>query len=74
MVLVGRSPRADVRMTNETAEPSPMRMGECPYCERDVLVYEEPPRCPMCACPLDDASMKPFVFPVDRAADPGAAE
>jgi hypothetical protein len=53
-------------MPNEIAEPEPMRTGDCPYCERSVLVYEEPPRCPMCACPLDEASMRPFVFPGDR--------
>ena len=48
-----------------------MREAECPFCERIVLVYEEPPRCPLCACPLDDE------FPGDRglpnqdgAADP----
>jgi len=54
-------------MPNEIAEPEPMRTGDCPYCERSVLVYEDPPRCPMCACPLDEASMRPFVFPGDRA-------
>jgi len=40
-----------------------MREGDCPYCERTVLVYEEPPRCPMCACPLDEQGMHPYVFP-----------
>jgi hypothetical protein len=40
-----------------------MRMGACPYCERTVLVYEEPPRCPICACPLDASTMRPFSFP-----------
>jgi hypothetical protein len=57
-------------MTEKTPDPAqPMRMGECPYCERTVLVYEEPPRCPICACPLDEATMQPFVFPGDRAGD-----
>jgi hypothetical protein len=46
-----------------------MRMGECPYCERAVLVYEEPPRCPICACPLDEATMHPFVVPGERGSD-----
>ncbi len=35
----------------------------CPFCERQVLVYEDPPRCPLCACPLGECRMKPFVFP-----------
>lgn len=52
-------------MTNEIAEPPAMRQGECPYCERDVLVYEEPPLCPLCACPLDARAMRPFSFPVE---------
>jgi len=50
-------------MPNETTEPPAMRMGHCPFCERAVLVYEEPPRCPICACPLDERDMKPFVLP-----------
>jgi hypothetical protein len=50
-------------MNNEIAEPPAMREGSCPYCERDVLVYEEPPRCPLCACPLDERTMHPFEFP-----------
>ncbi len=45
-----------------------MREGACPYCERTVLVYEEPPRCPLCACPLDERTVKPFVFPGGRGA------
>lgn len=40
-----------------------MREGECPFCERSVLVYEEPPRCPLCACPLGEARMHPFIWP-----------
>ena len=65
-----RSPRARRRMTNDTTEPPAMREGSCPYCERTVLVYEEPPRCPLCACPLEEATMRPFEFPADRAATP----
>jgi hypothetical protein len=49
-------------MTNEIADP-PMREGSCPYCERDVVTYEDPPRCPLCACPLDERTMHPFGFP-----------
>jgi len=40
-----------------------MREAECPFCERVVLVYEEPPRCPLCACPLDDERTRPYEFP-----------
>ena len=71
MVPVDRSPRTrHANMTSQTPEPAlPMRMGECPYCERTVLVYEEPPRCPICACPLDENTMHPFVFPGDRTAE-----
>ena len=53
-------------MTNPPEPAQAMRMGECPYCERTVLVYEDPPRCPICACPLDEATMQPFVFPSER--------
>ena len=60
-------PRATQPMTNENAQPSAMREGACPYCERTVLVYEEPPRCPLCACPLDEQAMHPYVFPGDKA-------
>jgi hypothetical protein len=56
-------------MANETTEPPAMRMGGCPYCERTVLVYEDPPRCPLCACPLDASTMKPFAFPAEPAAE-----
>jgi hypothetical protein len=49
-------------MSNNTQEPS-MREAECPFCERVVLVYEEPPRCPLCACPLDDERTRPYEFP-----------
>ena len=71
MVRADRSPRTrPANMTNDTPEPAhAMRMGECPYCERTVLVYEEPPRCPICACPLDEATMQPFVFPGEHPAD-----
>jgi hypothetical protein len=49
-----------------------MREAECPFCERVVLVYEEPPRCPLCACPLDEDRMKPYIWPSERPApDPG---
>jgi hypothetical protein len=58
-------------MTNEIDDPSSMREGDCPFCERTVLVYEEPPRCPLCACPMDEERMHPFTFPAeDPATDP----
>jgi hypothetical protein len=28
-----------------------------------VLVCEDPPRCPLCDCPLDEDRMRPFTFP-----------
>ena len=58
-----RSPRVGATMPNDLSEPPPMRMGDCPYCERAVLVYEDPPRCPLCACPLDASTMRPFAVP-----------
>ena len=58
--FVDRSPRVGATMPNDLSEPPPMRMGDCPYCERAVLVYEDPPRCPLCACPLDETTMRPF--------------
>jgi hypothetical protein len=42
-----------------------MQEADCPFCERPVLVYEDPPRCPLCACPLDHDRMRPFRFPSD---------
>jgi hypothetical protein len=53
-------------MANETAETPAMREGGCPFCERTVLVYEDPPRCPLCACPLDEQTMRPYVLPGER--------
>jgi hypothetical protein len=50
-------------MTNEMAPPPSMRAGVCPFCERTVLVYEEPARCPLCACPIDEQAMHPYEFP-----------
>ena len=61
-------------MPESTQEPS-MREAECPFCERVVLTYEEPPRCPLCACPLDVERTRPFEFPArqpDQAVDPDA--
>jgi hypothetical protein len=67
--LKDRSPRVAHIMSNDLSETPPMRMGDCPYCERAVLVYEEPPRYPLCACPLDATSMRPFAVPTERPAD-----
>jgi len=55
-------------MPNEIDDPSAMQEGECPFCERTVLVYEEPPRCPLCACPMDERRMRPFSFPAEDPA------
>jgi hypothetical protein len=49
-------------------EPA-MREADCPYCERTVLVYEDPPRCPLCDCPLEEQGMRPFSFPVEPERD-----
>ena len=40
-----------------------MREAECPYCERVVLVYEDPPRCPLCACPIYRERTRPYPWP-----------
>lgn len=40
-----------------------MRQAECPFCEQRVLVYEEPPRCPLCACPLAVERTRPYAWP-----------
>ena len=61
-------PPSAMPMPNETEQPA-MREGDCPYCERTVLVYEEPPRCPLCDCPLEEHGMRPFSFPVERELD-----
>jgi hypothetical protein len=53
-------------MPAETEPPSSMREAECPFCERVVLAYEEPPRCPLCACPLDEVRMRPHTWPGDQ--------
>lgn len=55
-------------MPNGTEQPPAMREGECPYCERTVLVYEEP-RCPLCDCPLEEFGMRPFSFPAESDRD-----
>ncbi len=70
-MLWGTAPpeRRQPKMPKPTAEPPAMREGDCPFCERAVLVYEEPARCPLCACPLDETRMRPFVFPSERQAE-----
>lgn len=50
-------------MTSDIDGAPEMREAECPYCERPVLVYEDPPRCPLCACPIDGGRMHPFAWP-----------
>ena len=58
-------------MDNDIADLPNMREGECPYCERSVLSYEDPPRCPLCACPLEEARTRPFAWPAE---EPSASE
>lgn len=50
-------------MPNPIDGAAEMPAAECPYCERVILVYEEPPRCPLCACPIDEERMHPFAWP-----------
>lgn len=45
------------------ATEGPLSEADCPFCERRVLVYEDPPRCPLCACPLEGDRIRPFTFP-----------
>jgi hypothetical protein len=54
-------------MQNGTDQP--MWEGECPFCERTVLVVDDPPRCPLCDCPLDEHGLRPFSFPVEPGRD-----
>jgi hypothetical protein len=56
-------------MPNGLTQPPAMREGDCPYCERTVLVCEDPPRCPLCDCPLEQGAMRPFSFPVEPERD-----
>jgi hypothetical protein len=67
-------PSATLPMPSEIAEPPALRSGDCPFCERTVVVHEEPPRCPLCACPIDGSRMRPFrpgpdAYPDDAPAD-----
>jgi hypothetical protein len=65
----GTAPPERMPMPSETGQPPAMREGDCPYCERTVLAYEEPPRCPLCDCPLEEHGMRPFSFPVEPERD-----
>jgi hypothetical protein len=53
-------------MPHDLVGPSDMQEAECPFCERAVLVYEDPPRCPLCACPLDGVRLRPYVWPDEQ--------
>jgi hypothetical protein len=50
-------------MPQELDRAPEMRQARCPFCEQMVLVYEEPPRCPLCACPLEEDRMHPYRWP-----------
>jgi hypothetical protein len=56
-------------MSQAMSQP-PLMEADCPFCERRVLVYEDPPRCPLCACPIEQDRMAPFVIPGGEAAPP----
>jgi hypothetical protein len=58
-------------MTHHGVDTPDMRETVCPYCERMVLVYEEPPRCPLCACPLLGAATRPYVWPDEEPSPSG---
>jgi hypothetical protein len=47
-----------------------LREAGCPFCERIVLVYEDPPRCPLCDCPLDLDRMRPYAWPGEEEPSP----
>ncbi len=57
-------------MPSDVGAPE-MREAGCPYCEREVLVYEDPPRCPLCACPLDEDRMRPYRWPDEEPSPSG---
>jgi len=69
-----RSPPSGPSLMNEIVEPPAMRESECPFCERTVLVHEDPPLCPLCACPLDEDRMRPYTFPGDAADRPAPTD
>ncbi len=48
-------------MPDAIAQSPSMREGGCPFCERTVVSYQDPARCPLCDCPLDEGSLHPFV-------------
>ncbi len=58
-------------MPQHIDDPSAMREAECPFCERTVLVCEEPPRCPLCDCPLDEDRMRPYAWPGEERSPSG---
>ena len=53
-------------MANDMDGLPDMREGDCPYCERQVLSYEDPPQCPLCACPLEETRTRPFEWPAEE--------
>jgi hypothetical protein len=67
----GTAPPERTTHMDDTREPPQMRESECPFCERTVLVCDDPPRCPLCECPLDEERMRPYVFPGEAPAAEG---
>ena len=58
---------------NDAISGPPLMEADCPYCEQHVLVYEDPPRCPLCACPIEEDRMSPFVMPGEATGPASAA-
>jgi hypothetical protein len=58
-------------MPNDEYGAPEMREAECPFCENAVLVYEDPPRCPLCACPLEEERMHPYAWPDEEPSPSG---
>ena len=58
-------------MLNDEVDAPEMRKAECPFCENAVLVYERPPRCPFCACSLDEERMHRYVWPDEEPSPSG---
>jgi hypothetical protein len=63
MLLRSSPAHEPIPMPAETDGTSRMREAECPFCERVVLVYQDPPRCPLCDCPIEEDRIRDHVWP-----------
>ena len=62
--IENRSPRNPVHVNGAPVEgPTPLRNGDRVTAGGVVLVYEDPPRCPLCACPIDRERTRPYPWP-----------